>query len=160
VAAEPIGGLSLEETRAALLETLLRALSPRVSSIDQLDDDQFRYRASGFLGRTVTRTLYLYKYDRSEVAKGVWVFTYEKNGSRADKVKFRTPAEAERYAALLNYVGGPEFQATATAEKEAARLAMEEPPPPPPPPPPADAPCVICGEPRGDRNPCPHCGMD
>lgn len=22
------------------------------------------------------------------------------------------------------------------------------------------APCKVCGEPRGDANPCPHCGMD
>lgn len=22
------------------------------------------------------------------------------------------------------------------------------------------APCPICGEPRGDEDPCPHCGMD
>jgi hypothetical protein len=21
-------------------------------------------------------------------------------------------------------------------------------------------PCAICGEPRGDQTPCPHCGMD
>ncbi len=23
-----------------------------------------------------------------------------------------------------------------------------------------EAPCAICGEPRGDATPCPHCGMD
>lgn len=22
------------------------------------------------------------------------------------------------------------------------------------------APCAICGEPRGDATPCPHCGME
>lgn len=22
------------------------------------------------------------------------------------------------------------------------------------------APCNVCGEPRGNANPCPHCGMD
>lgn len=22
------------------------------------------------------------------------------------------------------------------------------------------APCSVCGEPRGDASPCPHCGMD
>jgi hypothetical protein len=22
------------------------------------------------------------------------------------------------------------------------------------------APCKVCGEPRGNANPCPHCGMD
>ncbi|HVM55699.1 MAG TPA: hypothetical protein VM262_21120 [Acidimicrobiales bacterium] len=25
---------------------------------------------------------------------------------------------------------------------------------------PSDAPCVVCGEPRGAARPCPHCGMD
>lgn len=25
---------------------------------------------------------------------------------------------------------------------------------------PEKAPCPVCGEPRGDETPCPHCGMD
>jgi hypothetical protein len=157
VSPKPIGNFSRAEAKAAFQEILMHAVKPKVTHVDQVDADQIRYRSSGFLGRGRTFTLYVYKFGRAQVTKGVWAFVYEKGGRCVDKVKFGTAERAQRYCDLLAYVAGPEFKSISKAEKDAERRAAE---PPPPPPPVNEDPCVICGEPRGEVNPCPHCGMN
>jgi hypothetical protein len=151
---------SRDEAKRAFQDVLLRAVKPRVTHIDQADADQLRYRSSGFLGRGRTFSLYTFKFDRGEVVKRVWAFIYEKNGRIVDKVKFRTGEEAQRYCEMLAHLASPEFAAIAQDEKLAEQRAAAPPPRQAPPPPVNDAPCSICGEPRGDVQTCPHCGMD
>lgn len=144
-------------------DVLLRAVKPKITHVDQVDGQQLRYRSSGFLGRGRTFSLHMFQFGRAEVTKRVWAFVYEKNGRRVDKVRFHTADEAQRYCDMLAHLASPEFAAISKAEKDAERdaaLTPQQAPTPTQPAPANDAPCGICGEPRGDLQTCPHCGMD
>lgn len=52
--------------------------------------------------------------------------------------------------AILEALATEKGNAAVSQTSEAAADASE----------PELAPCPICGEPRGDETPCPHCGLD
>lgn len=66
---------------------------------------------------------------------------------------------------FVDYMTGALYQ---FEPKVHLNLGVAPPPSPPgpgpsqpqPKPPTSQAPCKVCGEPRGDATPCPHCGMD